>query len=167
MKIFKDNAVFVQKNDIGFLSESDLSIPYSIFMKVFEDGITVIDDSNRFQFVKFDDELEVDFFRKLDWIIDYNLVKDLSEKQIKSMMNDVLKDKRKLVLIFINMTDEQRKLNSQIVDEWFKLEYKYFSLEDILKFKKGHIKMLLPEGVSYPNIVEEKGIKRLIRKVIK
>ena len=48
MKIFRNDAVYVQKNDIAYLKNTDLSIPASIFMKVFGSGIVIIDDSNRY-----------------------------------------------------------------------------------------------------------------------
>ena len=64
MKIITSEAVYVQKNDIGFLNQTDLSIPASIFLKVFGNGITIIDNSNRFEFVKFEEESEIDFFKK-------------------------------------------------------------------------------------------------------
>ena len=35
MKIITDNAVYVQKNDIAYLNQTDLAIPASIFMKIF------------------------------------------------------------------------------------------------------------------------------------
>ena len=70
MKIITDNAVYVQKNDIAYLYSSDLEMPVSVFMKVFGKGDTIIDDSNRYDFVKFEDESEIVFFKGLDWIID-------------------------------------------------------------------------------------------------
>ena len=33
MKIFRNDAVYVQKNDIAYLNNTDLSIPASIFRK--------------------------------------------------------------------------------------------------------------------------------------
>jgi len=56
MKIITSEAVYVQKNDIGFLNQTDLPIPASIFMKVFGNGVTIIDNSNRFEFVKFEEK---------------------------------------------------------------------------------------------------------------
>ena len=55
VKIITENAVYVQKNDIAYLNQTDLPIPASIFMKVFGNGIVIIDDSNRFEFEKFED----------------------------------------------------------------------------------------------------------------
>ena len=80
MKIITDNAAYVQKNDLMYLNSSSLAIPGSIYMKVFGWGITVINDRNRYEFVKFEEDSEIEFFKDIDWMIDYNEVKDLTEE---------------------------------------------------------------------------------------
>ena len=75
MKIITDNAVYVQKNDIAYLNQTDLAIPASIFMKIF--GNDIVDDNNRYEFIKFDTPEEIEYFRNIDWMIDYNEVKNL------------------------------------------------------------------------------------------
>ena len=70
MKVFRDNAVYVQMYDLGFLHSSDLAIPASIFEKAYGEGVTIIDEGNRWYFIKFDKPSELEFFRGLDWIID-------------------------------------------------------------------------------------------------
>lgn len=77
MKIIKDNAIYVQKNDIGFLNQTDLEIPMSIYLKVFGNGIVVINNKNKYEFVKFDEEVEIRFFKEQNCIIDYDTIKDL------------------------------------------------------------------------------------------
>ena len=69
MKVFHTEngkeAVYVQMQDIMYLSnETDTPIPATIFTKVFT-GVTIVNDSNRFEFVRFDEEHEVKFFRDL------------------------------------------------------------------------------------------------------
>jgi len=68
--------IYVQKNDIMYLNQTDLSIPASIFMKIFGNGVTIIDNSNRFEFVEFTNSHEIEFLKNIDWIIDYNKVKE-------------------------------------------------------------------------------------------
>lgn len=68
MKIFhKENnrdVVYVQMQYIMFIENEldDIAIPASIHIKICPKGVTMVDDSNRFDFVKFDKEPEVDFF---------------------------------------------------------------------------------------------------------
>jgi len=167
MKIITSNAVYVQKNDIAFLNQTDLPIPASIFMKVFGNGITIIDNRNRFEFVKFEEESEIEYFRKLDWIVDYDLVKDLGEEQIIELGQGVAQEKNIIVQTFNAMSVDDRRVNMHLVAECERLDFILYSLRDVLYFKQGHLKMTFPEGVDSPlscKKVEEKGLKRILKK---
>lgn len=109
MKIITDNAVYVQKNDIAYLNQTDLAIPASIFMKVFGSGIVIIDDSNRYEFVEFDAPEEIEFFKGIDWMIDYNEVKDLSEEETITLGQSIAEEKNSIAQRFNSLTLEERK----------------------------------------------------------
>lgn len=165
VKIISNNAVYVQKNDVAYLNSSDLPIPASIFMKVFGNGITIIDDSNRYEFVKFEEESEIEYFKGLDWMIDYNEVKDLSEEEIIKLAENIGKEQEKIATTFNSMIEEERKKHTDMVTKCDLLEFKFYSLRDVLWFKQGHIPMELPEGIDYPDgYVQEKDIKKLFKK---
>ena len=164
MKIITNNSVFVKKNDIAYLNQSDLAIPASIFMKVFGSGVVIIDDSNRYDFVEFNAPEEIEFFKGIDWMIDYNQVKDLSEKETIALGQSIAEEKNEIAQMFNSMTPEQRKENVNMVSRCELLDFKMYSLRDVLWFKQGHIKMELPEGVEFPAGFEpEKGIRKLIK----
>lgn len=166
MKIITDNAVYVQKNDIVYLNSADFAMPISVFMKVFGKGITIIDDSNRYDFVKFEDESDREFFKGLDWIIDYNEVKNLSEEQIVGLLDNIGDAQQRVVITFNSMSEEERRAHSDMVTQCELLEFKFYSLRDILWFKQGHISMKLPEGIDYPDgYSQEKDILKLIKTV--
>lgn len=167
MKIITSNAVYVQKNDIGFLNQTDLPIPASIFMKVFGKGVTIIDNSNRFEFVKFEEESEIEFFRNLDWIIDYDLVKGLGEEQIIELGQGIAQEKNTIAQTFNAMSDDKRRANEHLVYECERLDFKMYSLRDVLRFKQGHIQFALPDGIDCSEgckEVEEKGLRRILSK---
>lgn len=166
MKIITDNAVYVQKNDIAFLNQTDLAIPASIFMKVFGNGIVIIDDSNRYEFVKFEAPEEIELFKGIDWMIDYNEVKDLSEEETIALGQSIAEEKNNIAQRFNSMTPEERKKNMTMVSQCELLDFKMYSLRDVLWFKQGHIKMELPEGVDLPaGFEQEKGIRKLIKTI--
>lgn len=48
------------------------------------------------------------------------------------------------------MTLEERKKNMNMVSQCELLDFKMYSLRDVLWFKQGHIKMELLEGVDLP-----------------
>ena len=165
MKIITDNCVYVQMNDIMFLNQTDLSIPVSIFLKVFNDDVVIIDDRNRYDFVKFDDALEIEFFRNLDFIVDYNSVKDLSEEEIIDMGQKVANKKNSIAKTYNAMTSSIREENIHLVYECERLDYKMYSLRDILWFRQGRLKFNLPSEIIGEK--KEKGIKKLLRKIKK
>jgi len=166
MKIFANNAVYVQKNDLGFFTQTDLPIPKSIFMKVFGRGITIINDNNRYEFVKFEDQSEIEYFKGLDWIIDYGSVKDLTEEEIISLGNKVAEEKNCIASKFNAMSISERENNTHLINECEVLDFKMYSLVDIVLFQKGELEMVLPDGVEYPadyNKTEEKGLKKILK----
>lgn len=166
MKIFRDNSVYVQKNDIAHLNMTEGPVPASIYTKVFGSGITIINDSNRYDFISFDDESEVEFFKGLDWIIDYDDVKEMSEDDIIGMAHDIAAEQSGIASVYNTFSNEERRYHPEMVDQCDLLEYKFYSLRDFLWFRQGHIQMELPEGVSYPSkMVRENGIKRFFKRI--
>ena len=111
MKIITDIAVYVQKNDIAYLNQTELPLPASIFMKVFGNGIVIIDDSNRYEFVEFDTPEEIEFFKGIDWMIDYNAVKDLSEEETIALGQNIAEEKNGIAQRFNSMPPAERKQN--------------------------------------------------------
>lgn len=164
MKIITNHVAYIQKNDIAYLNQTDLVIPASIFMKVFGDGTTIINDSNRYEFVEFDAPEEIDFFKNIDWMIDYNEIKDLSEEEMISLGQSIAKERNSIAQKFNSMTEEQKEENMNIVTQCDLLDFKMYSLRDILWLKQGRIKMELPEVIDLTaELEQEKGIKNLIK----
>ena len=168
MKIIMENEVYVQKNDLGFMNHTQLAIPASIFMKVFGNGVTIIDDSNRYEFVRFDEKSEIDFFKEQDWIVDYNSVKDLSEEEIKKIFDETVNQMDDISEKYNKMSSLEQANNSHMAAQYERLEFKLYSLRDILWFKQGHLEISLPDGIDYPEGYEKqklKGIKKALNKL--
>ena len=164
MKIITDNAIYVQKNDMVYLNQLDLAIPTSIFMKVFGSGVVIIDDSNRYEFVKFDAPEEIEFIKGIDWMIDFNKVKDLSEEEMITLGRSIAEERNRVAHKLNSMTQEEIKENMNMVSQYELLDFKMYSLRDVLWFKQGNIKIELPEGITLPaDFKQEKGIKKLIK----
>lgn len=156
MKIFKDGAVYVQKNDIINLNQFDLVIPASIYLSLFGNEVTIIDDSNRFEFVRYDKDYEIEFFKNIDWIIDYNEVKDLDENKILELAQNITDKQKSVSEKYNSMSEEEQNENEHLLLEYQNFYFKICSLYDVVLFMKGRIKMTLPEGVEYPkDYVEE------------
>ena len=165
MKIFKDDKVYVQLNDLAYLNSYGDEIPASIYLKVFGDGITIINDSNRYEFVEFDEPSEIEFFKGIDWMVDYNSIKDLSDQEIMDMGEQIAIEQSDVVLKYNNMTIDERRQNANLITRSDLLEFKFYSLRDILWFKQGHLNITLPDGVPYPESYKKsKGLKKAFKR---
>ncbi len=135
-------------------------------MKVFGSGVVIINNSNKYEFVKFDAPLEIEYFKGIDWMIDYNEVKDLSEEETIALGQSIAEEKNRIAQKFNSMSLKERNRNMDLVFQCELLDFKLCSLRDILFFKQGHIKMELPEMENISTeIVQEKGIKKLIKTI--
>lgn len=160
MKIITNDAVYVQKNDISYLNSfDDIAIPASIYMKVYGNGTVYVNDSNRYEFVKFEEKTEIEFFKGLDWMVDYNEVKDLSEQETIELLESIRKEQNTIATEFNSMSEEEKRNNFVMMMQSEQLAFKYYSLRDVLWFKQEHLAMELPEGIDYPASYAQK--KRL------
>jgi len=162
MKIITNNAAYVQKNDLIRIMEFTLEMPASVMMKIYGDGekiqITIVDDRNRYDFVKFDQQHEMEFFEKLDWIVNWDEVKDLSEDEILELAYKINDEKNAVATRWNNMSTEERERNQKLHTEYEALDHKMWSLRDTLWFRQGHIKMTFPEGIEKPKKLKKQNV---------
>ena len=154
MKLFHTEkgkeSVYVQMQDIMYLSnETDIPIPATIFEKVFT-GITVVDDNNRFEFVKFNKEHEVKFFKKLGFIIDYDQYKDLTDEQLEEEAQKLQIKANDIADKWNAMSEEERKENKSLYQEHRNIGYMIKFLSEIYAVKHKKRKMPFPKFVKLP-----------------
>lgn len=156
MKLFHTEngkeTVYVQMQDIVYLShETDMPIPASIYMKVFS-GVTttIVNDSNRFNFVKFNDEHEVNFFRDLEFIIDYEQYKDLTDEQLEEEGQKLANKVNEIVKKWNSMTLGERKENRSLLQEHRNICYMLNFVSEVYAVKHGKRFMPFPEFVRIP-----------------
>ena len=170
MKIFKEGKVYVQKNDMVYVNHSDMAIPASIFMKLFGDEITIIDNSNRYDFIEFSEPSEVEFFKGIDWLLDFEDVKDLTEEEIIELGQSVAAEKNEIAKKFNELPEDERRAQyDETIQKMDQYDFKMYSLRDVIMYKRGELTFALPEGVdcvmtSQPE--PEKGIKAFVKRII-
>ena len=143
MKIITEDAVYVQKKDIAFLTHKNIEIPESLFNKIFCDGV-VVGNTDSYKFYKFQDKEIVEFFKQLDWIIDYNDVKNINEEEFLQWEQKLIEEKNELENNHNeSLLDDDIKIYDMILQHE-KLQHKIYSLRDILLLKQGHLEMDLP-----------------------
>ena len=164
MKIFTNNAVFVQKNDIAYLTRGYLKVPVSIFTKSFGNDTFYIDNNSKYDFIEFNKPHEINFFKNIDWIVDYNEVKNLSKEETIVLGERIAEEINKIANKFNKMTPAQKKKNMKLVSQCELLKYKMCSLKEIFWFKEGQIKINLPLDIeTQTELRQEKGIKKLVK----
>lgn len=154
MKVFHTEngkeAVYVQMQDIMYLSnETDMPIPASIFTKVFT-GVTIVTDANRFEFVKFDEEHEVKFFRELNFIIDFDQYKGFTDEQLEAEAQKLGAKANEIAEKWNSMKPEEREKNAELYEEHRNLGYMINFLSEIYAVKHGKRKMPFPDFVKMP-----------------
>lgn len=150
MKIITEDGAYVQKHDLAQLQRSDMPIPATVFNKMFERGIFIVGDHNRFDFIKFVNPDDIEYFKNIDWMVDYYDVKDLSDEDIIEVATAINEERQRLAAIYNPMSDEERSKNSHLYERSELLNFKFYNLRDFVWFRRGEIDFVLPEGIEYP-----------------
>lgn len=167
MKIIADGKAYVQLNDVMYIINhlDNIPVPASVFNTVFKDCQPIIcTDSNRYEFIEFDDEEAIKFFRELDYSVDYLAFKDKSEDEIIQEGSKVAEEKNALARKFNQMSDDEKRENQSIVSECEMLEFKIFSIRDIVWMKQGHLKIKLPKTSETKQEKPFDKIKKIFKK---
>ena len=150
MKIICDNGIYVQKIDIAFVTNNTENIDH---LKLIN-----INDENIYEF---------EFFSNLDFIVNYDDIKNIDEDDVIKLIQ-----KANLEKIKMENTDSEKSNKNNIL----KQEYKIYSLRDALWFKQKYLKFELPDNIEYPieyddnekiEIKSDKKVKRLSRLLTK
>lgn len=154
MKLFHTengrDVVYVQMQDLMYLThETDIDIPATIFQKVVTRG-RIVNDANRFEFVKFEEEHELKFFRSLEFIIDFDQYKGFTDKQLEDETRKIAAKVNEIAKKWNNMTAEERRKNGVLYKEYNNLNYMISFLTEIYAVKYGHRCMPFPEFVEIP-----------------
>ena len=137
MKIICDNGIYVQKIDIAFVTNNTENIDH---LKLIN-----INDENIYEFELFSSPKDIDFFSNLDFIVNYDDIKNIDEDDVIKLIQ-----KANLEKIKMENTDSEKSNKNDIL----KQEYKIYSLRDALWFEKIEIK-------------SDKKVKRLSRLLTK
>lgn len=84
MKVFKDGKLYVNKNDLLILRKSQYQVSESVFGG--RESNLILLGIEKDAFLEFTDEKDIEFFKKIDWIVDYDSVRDLDLEVLKKLM---------------------------------------------------------------------------------
>ena len=146
MKIITDNAAYVQKVDLSYLDSLDIPKTQSIYLSVFDWGKTRLTATNQYDFYKYDKKEDIEFFKNIDWMVDYDEVKDCSDDELIKLGKAINGERTEIGERFNNMSIKDRIKNPDLQLRHRLLAYKLHTLTDYIMYKRGQINFELPEG---------------------
>ena len=152
MKVVRDNIIYVQRSDILMICLTD-NVPESIIYSQFGKGVVKTDSTNINDFIKFEKENEIEFFKQADWIIDYDELKELSDDEIDNFINNIYKEIKELRIKYASLDDFEKITNRDIIFRSKLLEYKTESLEKLKFSNRKSLENSLPEECKTPQYV--------------
>ena len=159
MKIIKGDTIYVQVKDLQQLNESNVilshSIIYSLYLK-----FNNYNDYDKDEFIAFNKEDA--FFDDVEWIINYDDVINLSEKEIIELYNNTINERNNIADKFNSLSKKGRFRSRSMINKCKNLEYLNNSYKDLLDIKSGIKKITLPDGVEPLN---ENKLKKLIKSI--
>ncbi len=105
MKIVNNNNVYIQKEDLYFLSELNCDVPKYIIEKSQSDEIMNIE--NHFNFIKISDPETIDFINNTKIVIDYDSYKHLAYQEISGKLYRLSRKINTLISSVNNLKDEE------------------------------------------------------------
>ena len=142
MKIFNEEkskkVVYVQRNDLAMLDSSSLVVPGSCLIT------GLVDDSNRYNFVRFEDPRIVQLFEGLDWVVDYKSFRGQDDEFFADAYNEVVAEMKSIEETYEGMFEFERKDHQDMLERYELLEYKKNSICSIYDALTGKVKMPFP-----------------------
>jgi hypothetical protein len=138
MKIINEDSVLVQMRDIAQLTNYDGSIPMSVYMKLCGNGIGIIDASNVNDFIRFDTEDEIEFFKNASWILDYNEYNCKSLSDLYASAEELIAKINDLTIEYNKLSGEEQHKNVIMIEQMNLLIYEVQSIAALIKVKQGN-----------------------------
>lgn len=172
MKIITDDIVYVQKIDLVNLILYNSIVPISILYAVYgKEKSPIILDSEKYDFIAFSNQDEIECFKNANWLLDYDNIKDLTEAELCELYNNLSLEAGSLEqrLNLDDMGSTGRRNNLNIETQYQLLSYKAISLREFMLFRQGIISMNLPMGINYPEGCKNSGfsLKKSLKQLIK
>ena len=160
MKIINEKAAYVQKKDIALLRKvwnyDDTVLPFSIFVRFISNKSTIgNNEKNKLDFIMFKNEDEIEFFRSLAWIFDYDKLNELNGEEIQN--------------IYFKLRNKKITLDYAINEKLNGDESKYTSAHlkrDILNHMMTELDNLSKSEKRIPKSITENKVKRIERTIV-
>ena len=152
MKIIKENEAYVQKKDLIFMQYSLNNLPESIVNRYFSEGREIdIDVFGDYDFIKFEEESEINFIKEQEFILNMTVVEGLTIEQVIEIGRTLAKEGDTLTEEMYNSTVKDEEV---FFIKYKEINYKLDILMDVLAYKQGLLQLFVPE-INKLETVEE------------
>ena len=152
MKVFVNNKVYVSNHDIKFLLSEHYAMPLSVLLEIDDKFIEDYDKllgSRIHDFMSFTSEEAKEYFKGLDFIIDYNEFKDKTIDELK-FEQKIYEIHRKYTESTYPALNGNNTRNTDI--ELAKYGHIVYSIGEIINYKEGTLRFNIPRQYSKDDI---------------
>ena len=147
MKIFNTGIdgkkrVYVQVEDFATLTKVDKPIPASIYAKAMD--FKYYTNENRYNFIEYDEEEELEFFEDFEWIVNYKDIRELNSDELKALVKRDNDEANDIADLWNTLSPEEKKMNLEADNKYRLLHHRIKSYGQMLWHKQAHIKLNMP-----------------------
>lgn len=165
MKIVRNDIIYIQAKDLKRLNESNdiLSRSFLYFVYLKFNNYKDYDDD---EFVSFN--VNDSCFNDIDWIIDFDEIKDLFEDQIIDICNELIEQRNSIANRYNSYSNKERVKNRYLYNKCKNIDYKISSYKEIIKIMHGKKELQLPDGIYFPKgFIKKNKVKKLFKDIRK
>lgn len=130
MKFFTKDSLYVHSKDISFLLSLGRVLPREVERCIINDPFFIGNKHDGFDYYLFLEGDVIEFFKDIDWIIDYSDIENIDEEELLDRANEILEDIDKKERKVDKTRNERIEIDT--------LHYKYQSLvRDAFQTMKG------------------------------
>lgn len=152
MKVFINNKVYISNHDIKFLLREHYAMPLSVLLEIddrFVEDYDKLLESKIHDFMSFTSKEAEEYFKGLDFIIDYNEFKDKTVDELKfeqkiCEINKMRIENTSPTLSGYNVQEAKLKLA--------KYEHIIYSFGELINYKEGTLRFNIPRQYSKNDI---------------
>lgn len=165
MKIVRNGTTYIQIKDLKRLRDSNMLLTNSLLFILHILSNDYLDYKDE-DFIKLEDK-DIDF-NNVDWIIDFDDIKNCSEEDLINICNNLIGERNTIADKYNHYSIKDRIKNIKMLIKSKDLGYTINCYKDLLEVKRGNKELDLPKGVDFPEgFIKENKVKKLIHKLTK
>ena len=148
MKIITNNSAYIQIKDLEKLFNSSLKIPKSIEYSVYLSSNNTTNSLDKNDFISFNNPSDIEYFNNINWMIDYNKLKDYSLIKLIKLAKKIEREQEKVSKVIDEFAIIKNYIDPKYFEQYELLDYQLYSLFDIIKYKLKPLQKKLPKEIQ-------------------